>query len=256
MTSAFGDILREWRSLRRFSQLQLSMEAETSARHISFLESGRARPSREMVARLAAALAMPKGATNQAMNAAGFVAVYPDLPIDDAALAPVTQAVNIMLANHEPLPAMAIDRHWDLTGANNAALAFFVETGVTGAGNILDALVALGESDIVENWEEAALLALARVRTEILQLGGDHTLERYAAQIANHPRIQSANADAVNFNQAVIPTVFRLKEHRLRLFSTLSTFAAVQDVSASETRVELFFPADDATRHYFIGRAN
>jgi|GEM_PF-4728437 len=102
MTATFGDIIREWRAVRRFSQLHLSLEANTSARHLSFLESGRANPSRAMVLKLAEALAMPKGVANQALSAAGFANTFPSLPMNADALSPVRDAIALMLANHDP----------------------------------------------------------------------------------------------------------------------------------------------------------
>ena len=256
MTTAFGDILREWRTIRRFSQLQLSLEAEISARHVSFLESGRAQPSRSMVIKLAEALEMPKETANHAMHAAGFAPVFPQLPLDADALSPVRSAVSLMLANHDPLPGVAIDRHWDIIDANRAAMDLFSELGVTGAGNMIDALVAASESNVIENWEETALLALARMRAEIVHLGGDRTLERFANQIANHPRLADIDASAVNYGQAVISSVFNLSGGQLSLFTTLAQFGTVQDVVASDIRIELMFPADKETTEYFQSKLN
>ena len=256
MTTAFGDIIKEWRGLRRFSQLQLSLEADISARHMSFLESGRAQPSRSMVLRLADALNMPKEIANQAMNAAGFAAIFPQLPLDDDALSPVREAVSLMLSNHEPLPAVAIDRHWDIIDQNPTTAMFFNALGVTGATNMIDALGAAGETDMIENWEEIALLALTRLRSEIIQHGGDRVLENYAAMIANHPRLAGFDNNAVNYNQAVIPMIIRLAERRLSLFTTIAQFGTVQDVTASDIRIEMMFPADKETQAFFMQAAN
>lgn len=237
--------------MRRYSQLDLSLAAEISSRHVSFLESGRAKPSREMVIKLADALQMPKDTANIALQSAGFAPVFPQLELSDEALAPLRLAISNMIANHAPLPAIAIDRHWDVLEANAAAESMFAALGVDGAANMIDALIAAGESNLIENWEETALLALARLRSEIAQLGGDRTLERYAAQIIGHPRLQHADTESVNFQQAIIPTAFNLGGVRLSMFSTIAAFSTVQDVAASDIRVELMFPADDATRVYF-----
>lgn len=251
MSGTFGDILREWRGIRRYSQLDLSLEAATSARHVSFLESGRAKPSKNMVLKLSDALGMPKAIANQALNAAGFTAAFPQLPADAAALAPVHDAIRLMLENHDPLPGLAMDRHWDIIDANPAAMALFSALEITGAGNMIDALGAVAESDIIENWEETALLAIARLRTEIAHLGGDRVLERYVSQLASHPRLQNVDLGEIDFAQAVIPSIFNLNGQRLSLFTTLAQFGAVQDVVACDIRVELMFPSDDATREYF-----
>jgi len=254
MAEAFGNIMREWRSIRRFSQLQLSVEAEISSRHLSFLESGRAHPSRSMVMKLGDALQMPKAMVNQALGAAGFTPAFPQLPPDDTALAPVRAAVDYMLINHAPLPAIAIDRHWDIIGANPPALELFAIGGVAGAGNVIDAMIAFAEDDLLENWVEAAYLFLVRLRVEIAHYGGDHTLERYADQIARHPRLKGAALDQIDLSQAVAPTIFNIGGERLSLFSTIAQFGTVQEVTASDIRIEMMFPADDATRRYFENR--
>lgn len=251
MSETFGDILREWRGIRRFSQIDLSHEADTSARHVSFLESGRAKPSRTMVLKLSEALSMPKMIANHALNAAGFAPAYPHLPADDAALEPVRDAVRLTLANHDPLPGVAIDRHWDLIDANGAAVKLFSALEITGVSNMIDALGAAADSDIIENWEETALLAITRLRAEIAQLGGDRILERYVDQLANHQRLQAARKSEIDYAQAVIPSVFNLGGKRLSLFTTLAQFGSVQDVVASDIRVELMFPSDEETKDFF-----
>lgn len=251
MANSFGDLLKEWRTIRRFSQLQLSLEAEISARHLSFLESGRAQPSRAMVIKLASALDMPKETANNAMHAAGFTAVFPQFEKEASDLAPVHDAVSQMLASHDPFPAIAIDRHWDVLNANTAALTLFAALGLNGAANMIDALCAAGESDVIENWEETAILALARLRAEIVQFGGDRILERYAKQLSDHPRLANADVSDVDFSQAVIPSVFNISGKRLSLFSTIAGFSTVQDVSTSDIRVEMMFPIDEPTKAYF-----
>lgn len=256
MASTFGDMVKEWRAIRRFSQLQLSLEADISARHLSFLESGRAQPSRAMVIKLANALNMPKDTANNAMQVAGFAPAFPELEKDASDLAPVFEAVAHMLATHDPFPAIAIDRHWDVVNANTSAITLFAATGVEGAANLVDALCAAGESDVIDNWEETAILALARLRAEIGQLGGDRVLERYAAQIAEHPRLASADLGDINFAQAVIPSVFNLNGRKVAVFTTMTAFRTVQDVNVSDLRVEMMFPADEATKRYFEQQVN
>lgn len=249
MTRSFGDVLRDWRGLRRMSQLDLALAAEVSARHLSFLESGRAEPSRAMTLRLAAALDLPKAAANEALKAAGFAAAYPALPMQAPELAPVRRAISMTLASHHPFPAIAINRTWDILEANEAARRLFAALGA--GPNMIEFLIFLGALDIVENWEETALLALMRIRAEIAHLGGDERLSDYAARLAAHPRLKKADASAVNLEQAVIPTVFRFGDNRLSVFSTIALFGSVQDVAASEIRIELMYPADEATAAFF-----
>lgn len=249
--TAFGPLLRDWRRIRRMSQLDLALAADVSSRHVSFLESGRAGPSRAMVLRLAEALNMPRETANEALGAAGFAAAFPALPPDADALAPVREAVRLTLANHAPYPAVVIDAHWDLVDANPPAMAFFTLAGVAGAGNLVDAFLAAAASDVIENWEEIALVMRTRIRAEIAAAGGDRTLERFADAIDKHPRLADFDASRVDYSRAVAPTVFRADGVRLSLFSVFAHFGGVQDVRAADLRIELMFPADEPTRDWF-----
>jgi len=251
MQSDFGSILKEWRKVRRFSQLDLSLEAELSARHLSFLESGRSKPSREMVLRLSDALQLPRPAANQALNAAGFAPVYPSLPDDAPELAPVNKAIDNMLDKHDPYPGIAVDRHWNVVKSNQGAQMLLAIAGNDGPVNMMDVLLNSADIGILENWEEAALLTLSRLRTEILELGGDEKLSALAQRLAEHERVKNADMSAINLNQAVIPTIIRVGETRLSLFSTIAQFGSVQDTRAGETRIEMMFPMDEETVQFF-----
>src|SRR3954471_23407469 len=121
-TRPVGDLLREWRQRRRLSQLDLALDAEISARHLSFLETGRSQPSREMVLRLAEQLDVPLRDRNLLLHAAGYASVFPERPLDDPAQRIARQAVDQVLAGHEPYPALAVDRHWTLIASNNATM--------------------------------------------------------------------------------------------------------------------------------------
>ncbi|HNR77658.1 MAG TPA: helix-turn-helix domain-containing protein [Parvularculaceae bacterium] len=243
----FGAILRDWRQMRRLSQLDLSLAAGVSSRHLSFLESGRSAPSRGMVLRLAGALGMPKGAANDALKAAGFAAAFPSLPAHAPDLAPIRRAISITLERHAPFPAVAIDRHWTLIDANEPAITLLSPLGP--AGNMIEVLLAA--VDLVENWEETALLSLARLKAEIAHLGGDERLEALATRLAEHPRLAAFDIGRVDFNQAVIPTILKIGGRRLSLFSAIAQFGAVQDIEASEIRIELMYPADEETATFF-----
>ncbi|MDZ7629001.1 MAG: helix-turn-helix transcriptional regulator [Parvularculaceae bacterium] len=249
MGQSFGNVLRGWRQVRRMSQLDLALSAEVSARHISFLESGRAEPSRAMALKLAAALGMPKAAANDALRAAGFAAVYPALPLGSADIRPIRRAIAMTLANHHPFPGIAIDRRWDILDMNSSARTLFAALGA--GPNMVEFLIFLGDLEIVENWEETAFLALMRLRSEVAHLGGDERLQALADRLASHPRLKDANLSTIDLSQAMIPTVFRMGETRLSIFSTIAAFGSVQDVAASEFRIELMYPADDATAAFF-----
>lgn len=251
MPSEFGAILKDWRKVRRFSQLDLSLEAEMSARHLSFLESGRSNPSREMVLRLSEALQLPRPAANQALHAAGFAPVYPSLSDDAPELAPVKQAIATMLDHHHPFPGYAIDRHWNIVASNPGAEMIVALASPGGPANLIDILMATATLDLIENWDEVAVLSLSRLRTEILELGGDDELSVMASRLASHERVRQVDMGSINLNQAVIPTIFRVGENRLSLFSVIAQFGSVQDVRAGETRIELMFPMDEETVHFF-----
>lgn len=250
---AFGDHLKTWRSTRRFSQLDLGLEANVSARHVSFLESGRARPSREMVIRLAQALEMPREAANAAMRAAGFAEVFPSLPAESDELKPVRDAVRYVLERHTPLPAIAINRAWDVLDANAAAIPLFgAPTDADGAPtNVIDRLIELANDTLVENWIEVAMMSRARLQAEIVHHGGDADLSRRLERLNTHPRLENADMDAVDWTAPVIPVRLKIGEARLSVFSTIAQFSTVQDVHAAELRIELMFPADDETKAFF-----
>jgi len=251
MPSEFGAILKDWRKTRRFSQLDLSLEAEMSARHLSFLESGRSNPSREMVLRLADALQLPRPTANQALNAAGFAPAYPSLSDDAPELAPVNQAITKMLDHHDPFPGYAIDRHWNIVSSNHGAQMILALASPGGPANLVDILIKCASLDLIENWDEVAILSLSRLRTEILDLGGDDQLSALASRLSGHERVRKADMGSINLNQAVIPTIFRLGENRLSLFSVIAQFGSVQDIRAGETRIELMFPMDEETARFF-----
>ena len=251
MPSEFGAILKDWRKTRRFSQLDLSLEAEMSARHLSFLESGRANPSRAMVLRLSEALQLPRPAANQALHAAGFAPVYPSLSDDAPELAPVNQAITTMLDHHDPFPGYAIDRHWNVVTSNHGAQMILALASPGGPANLIDILINCADLDLIQNWDEVAVLSLSRLRTEILELGGDDNLSALARRLASLDRVKKIDMGSINLNQAVIPTIFRVGENRLSLFSVIAVSGRVQDTRAGETRIELMFPMDDDTVRFF-----
>ncbi len=256
MTLQFGDILKEWRGIRRISQLDLSLEADTSSRHVSFLESGRSKPSRTMILKLAEALQMPRAAVNNALLAAGYAPVFPDLPQDHEALAPVHAAIETMLQNHMPYPGVVVDRHWDVVNANMAALQMFAAAGLHGVGNMIEMLIVDdAESSIITNWPELASLALARLKTENLHCGGNPRLQKMFADLAGHDRFEGEDLSSIDLYAPVIPMKLRIGDTELSLFSTIARFGTVQDITLSDFSIELIFPVDEITRQWFREQA-
>ncbi len=237
----FPDLLRTWRKHRRLSQLDLALEADVSARHISFLETGRARPSRDMIAHLGEVLTLPLDAINQMMVAMGFTPRFPATPLDDAAMAPVRQAVRYMLDRHAPYPGLALDRLWTIRMLNAPARKLFAPFGLAEGSSLLDMTTSDLMPQIIENWAEVAHHSAIRLRAESLAAGGLPALDAAAAKL-------SQDAGPVSPTPApTIPTIYRFGDQRLSLFGTIAQFSTIADETLDDFKIELFFPADQAT---------
>jgi transcriptional regulator with XRE-family HTH domain len=247
--SGFAETLKAWRGQRRLSQLALAGEAGVSVRHIAFIETGRARPSAGMVLRLAEAMDLPLSARNHLLTQAGFAPRYPARGWDDPAMAPVRAAVAHMLDRHAPWPGIAIDRLWRLTALNPPGAALFGAFGLGVGGSLLDLMLGEALPAAIENWPQVAAHAARRLRTESAALGGEAALDRAAARLA-----AAACADAPATGP-VVPTVIRAGDVRLSLFATIATFGTPEDATLDAFRVELFFPADDATADALAAQA-
>ncbi|MGH1446506.1 MAG: helix-turn-helix domain-containing protein [Cognatishimia sp.] len=253
MQNGFGGQLKEWRQLRRMSQMELALSAGVSSRHISFLETGRSRPSRGMVLRLCDELEMPRGARNQLLTAAGMAGAFESRALSEAEMAPLREAMGWMLAQHTPYPAIALDRHWHLVEMNAPAQMMFQAAGISVGDSMLDAFfdnaVLRGS---IENLAEVERLSLARLRTELAHFGRDPVLE---AAILRLQDAVALDGDADGVRPAVIPARYRVGDAVLSLFSTISQFGATDDIAMAELRIEMFFPADEATRQVFFAMA-
>lgn len=246
MGQEFGPALRHWRETRRMSQLALGLEADVSARHISFLETGRARPSRGMVLRLCERLEVPREGRNRLLTAAGLAPAYASRDRSSQDLAPVRAAVDWTLSRHAPYPAFSIDRHWRLVDLNRPAAALFGAAGIHPGASLIEALMSdAALRAAIVNLDEVLRHVAARLRTESAHLGGDAVLDAAVARMEPAPDEESGQMPAI------VPTVYRLGEVCLSLFSTIAQFGTAEDVALSELRIELMFPADDATRAFF-----
>lgn len=241
----FAETLKAWRKMRRFSQLELAGEADISGRHLSFLETGRARPSRGMVLRLSEALQLPLDARNQFLTHAGFAARYGACTWSDAEMAPIRRAVERTLERHMPYPGLALDRMWRIVQANGTALALFGQFGVGIGDSLIDLLMSDRLPAIVENWPEVARSAAVRLRTESLAQGGVAAFDRAAAHLAR------AGAPAGRARNPVLPTIVALGDMRLAMFATIAQIGTPEDVLLDDLKVELYFPMDDATAAAF-----
>ena len=261
-TASFGAGLRWWRERRGFSQLDLAGAAETTQRHLSFLESGRANPSSEMVLRLATVLDIPLRQQNALLLAAGFAPAWRESDLSAPELAQVNGALDYMLAQQEPYPVFVVDRRWNLLRANTGA-GRFVEflTGPAPAAppvstepvNLAIALVSPhGLRPFIVNWEEVALYFLRGVQADAISDGTRQTAELLTRLLAfpGLPAL-SQNPPPGETRAPVLIIHFKSKETSLRLFTTIATLGTPHDVTLQEIRVECFFPMDDPTAQIF-----
>ena len=256
----FGRMLREWRQARRRSQLDLALDAEISARHLSFIETGRARPSREMVLRLAEQLDMPLRERNLLLLAAGFAPVFPERRYEDPALGPVRAMVERVLASHAPFPAVAIDRHWTLLAANAAVgplLAGCDAVLLQPPVNVLRlSLHERGLAPRIANLPEWRAHLLARLRRQVAETA-DPVLSALLAELAAYPVPSSDRRPGERLAEpAGIAVPFQLATESgvLSFLSTTMVFGTPRDILLSELAVEAFLPADEATLAALGGR--
>lgn len=246
----FALTLRRWRAHRRYSQLNLALAANVSARHLACLETGKARPSRAMALTLARALDLPNGDTNRLLEAAGFVAEFPVLPLEATEMAQVRQAMDWTVNRHAPYPALVMDRLWRITALNGPAERLFGGMGFQVGTSLLSVLDGpVHPATFIENWGEVAAHTLARLRMESARAGGIPELDRAAARLARDPALQVPHPTPGR--GAVLATIYRAGDLRLSLFSIYAGFGSAEEVSLAEMKIELMFPADAASTAFF-----
>ena len=246
-----GQLLRSWRDARRMSQLELSLEAEVSTRHLSFVETGRAQPSRELIVRLAAHLDVPLRERNELLLAAGYAPLYPHGDLDDELMQSVRAAVRQVLAGHEPYPAIVVDRRWELLDAN-ASVGLLLE-GVDPAQleppvNVLRlAMHPDGVAPRIANFGEWRAHLLVRLRRQVAATH-DPQLSSLLAELRGYPCDQPEPAvEMPGPGEIVVPLRLRNGDAELRFMSIVSTFGTPLDITLQELSIEAFFPADAAT---------
>lgn len=249
-TIAVGDLLREWRQRRRVSQLDLAGDAEISTRHLSFIETGRSTPSRDVIMRLAEQLEVPLRARNALLTAAGYAPVFNERPLDDPALALARQAIERLLAAHEPFPAIAIDRHWSLVAGNHAATAMMMGAApelLRPPINVLRlSLHPRGLAPSIENLDEWRTHILGRLRRQV-EVSADPVLASLLKELSDLPHGRGSSATAHDYAGVLVPLRFVTGAGVLSFFSTTTIFGTPVDITLSEIALESFFPADTAT---------
>jgi transcriptional regulator with XRE-family HTH domain len=254
--SPFGALLRQWRGLRGLSQLALAGEAATTTRHLSFLETGRASPSREMVLRLAEALDVPLRERNALLEAAGFASLYRESALDAAELGPIRRVIALLLEAAEPFPAVVVDHAYDIVLANGAMSRFFShllppeELAALGRPNLMRATFhPAGLHRFVANWAEVAPVLLGRLVREAQRYPADDPLRRLVDEVVAYPGIVP-EWRLPQLERSLPPVIaMHLKRGDLeaRVFGAITTLGTPQDVTLQELRIETFLPADAAT---------
>lgn len=250
-----GAMLRDWRQRRHLSQLDLAVEADISTKHLSFVETGRSQPSREMLLHLADLLAVPLRERNALLIAGGYAPVFPERPLNDPELAAAREAVDLVLAGHEPYPAIAVDRHWNLVSANRASQRLLTDIApdlMTPPVNVLRlSLHPAGLGSRIVNYAEWRAHLLARLDRQVAGTG-DPQLAELAKELAALPVPDGAGPIPKphrlhNYAGVVIPYRLSTPAGVLSFLSTITVFGTPVDITLSELAIESFFPADADT---------
>lgn len=245
-TSPFGRGLRHWRRVRGVSQLDLAVAASTTPRHLSFLETGRSRPSQQMVVRLSESLQIPLRERNQLLGMAGLPPSYPETELTASDLAPFQTAITRLLTSHDPYPAFVVDRQRHIVQANRGAEAFLA--GIDERNTVRLVLEPL--RPVIDNWAEVATELATRVAADLLRFPDDETL------LTLHDEVTEAvgrtrPAPDTNSDRRVICPRFVIDGTTIRTITVAARFESVTDVTLDETRVELIYPEDDAADRFF-----
>jgi transcriptional regulator with XRE-family HTH domain len=250
-----GALLRDWRQRRRLSQLDLALDTDVSARHLSFIETGRATPSRDMLLRLAERLDIPLRERNTLLMAAGHAPVYAERPLADPGMASAQRAVSLILQGHMPYPAIAVDSHWNLVQANPIAQALMSSVDpslLQGPVNVLRvSLHPQGFGGQIVNMADWRAHLLARLHQQI-EISGDPVLAALLDELRAYP-VPSQDSDASHsadddLGGVAVPLRLRTPLGVLSFISTTTVFGTPVDITLSELALETFFPADEATQ--------
>jgi transcriptional regulator with XRE-family HTH domain len=248
-----GSLLRDWRERRRMSQLDLALGAGVSARHVSFIETGRSRPSAEMVVQLADQLDVPLRDRNALLLAAGYAPAYGQRDLAEPEMGPVREAIDRVLRGHEPYPAVVVDRHWGLVAANRTVPLLTkgaAEHLLEPPANVLRlALHPEGMSPRIANLGEWRAHLLDRLGRQAVS-SGDPALFALHDELAGYPGGGGGHSVDLEASEIAVPLRILVEGVELAFISTATTFGTAVDVTVSELSIESFFPADDATARF------
>lgn len=246
-------MLREWRLARRLSQLDLALQADISARHLSYVETGKAQPSREMIVRLTETLGVPLRERNALFIAGGYAPKYPETGLDTPKLAQMRYAVEAILAQQEPYPAFLLNRHWDVLMANEAARRvnrFMLDGRDSLHTNMLRQIFDPADlRPALENWEEIAGSLLRHLHNEVAAARPDEKARALLDEMLAYPGVPThwRHRELGTAPAPVLTTSFRHRGVRIGFFSTITTFGTPRDVTLDELHIESCFPVDEAT---------
>lgn len=253
--SSVGPLLSEYRKQNRLSQLELSLLADVSSRHISFIETGRTQPSRSMLIRLADVMELPHKDSNLLLHSGGFTAAYTQLNLESDDMAPVRQALELILSNHNPYPALVMDGNWNMLMANEAqAQLMSTLAGISAlpTSNVIEAVFRQDTfRPYIANWEEVASHLLRRLRKQVLSSGNEEQEKLYKRCLELSPPENWLQPNDSPDDGPMLTVDFQLGDDRLSLFSTLSQFGTALDTGMQELMIESYFPADEFTRQFF-----
>jgi transcriptional regulator with XRE-family HTH domain len=247
-----GELLRQWRSTRRMSQLDLALEADISSRHLSYIESGKSQPSREMVTRLADALTIPLRERNALLIAAGYAPIYRETGLTTPEMTAARRAVEMILKQQEPYPAIVMDRHWNLQLANDGARKFLALL-LDKAPDDPNVVRQIFREDIlrpfINNWDEVAADMIRRLHQEVDWFPTDDVLPALLDEVLAYPGVPEhwRRRELETSASPLLEFKIRKGDLELSFFSTWTTFGSPHDVTLEEMRIESSFPSDDAT---------
>ena len=248
-----GALLREWRTARRMSQLALAVEAGMSARHLSYVETGKSQPSREVIGQLANALEMPLRERNALMIAGGYAPEFPEHALSTPALERMRQAIDLIIAHQEPYPAFVIDRHWNVLKTNQAAVRvnrLLMNDRNSRHTNLLHQVFDPGDfRSVIINWAEVAEKFIRHAQEQLAASPTDAVLRNLVSELLQYPGVPEhwRRRDLTNGPAPVLTLAFHSDAGELRFFETITTFSMPRDLTLDQLRIECAFPADDHT---------
>jgi transcriptional regulator with XRE-family HTH domain len=251
--SPIGRLLRDWRAARRMSQLDLALEADVSARHLSCIETGKAKASKEVIGRLADALGMPLRERNALILAGGFAPEFAETPLLTPTLDRMREAIELILRHQEPYPAFVLSRHWDVLFANDAAMRmnrFLMQGRSLRHSNLLHQVFDPADfRPVIVNWDEVAGRFIRHLHEAIVSVPMDEVSRRLLDALLAYPDVPShwRSMEEGSESSPVLNLVFRSPAGELRFFETMTTFISPRDVTLDELRIECSFPMDEKT---------